>query len=442
MLELIKKAVSEFRALEGEVRIVTHYDTDGITSGAILSTALKRIDRQFRISILNQVGKKEVESLKAEKNKITFFLDLGSSVLEEISKIEGEVFIIDHHEISELKLFSNIHFINPTLTETEETSSSEIVYLFARELSSRNTDLAQLAVLGMVGDLVDQEVGKIGDSVIKDAKDITLKKSILLFPSTRPLNKALEFSSIYIPGVTGSAIGAMNLIREAGIKFKDGGKYKTLLDLNKEELSRLLTLITLKKSNPENLIGKIYLLKFFNHLEDARELSALINACGRMGFADTALSFCMGDKKAKANAESIYSSYKHHLIGGLNWISMNKKTEGEGYIIVNSGNSIKHTIIGTLMTILSFSFIYPEGTVLIGLANTEDGRIKVSSRVVGGSSVDINLKRLLEIPSLTVGGEIGGHKSAAGCFIPSDKAEEFIELVQKELSVNKLQIKV
>ena len=441
MIDSIKKAVDRFRSLNGIVRIVTHYDTDGITAGSIIASALKKLDKSFKISAINQLDKKNMDLLKQENNKILFLLDLGSSHLDEINLLDGNIFILDHHEVKNAKLSENVTFINPHLTNDEESSASVVAYLFAKELDSENTSLASLAVLGMVGDFADQNLGKIGNSIINDAKDLTVKKNLLLFPSTRPLNKALEFSSIYIPGVTGSSVGAMNLIREAGIKIRENNQNKTLLDLSEEELSRLLTLITLKRTDTENLIGKIYLIKFLNQLEDARELSSLINACGRLGYADTAVSFCLGSKKAKSLAESIYSSYKHQLIAGLNWISMHEKIEGDGYIIINAEDSIKDTIIGTLISILASSFIYPEGTVLVGMARTDDKRIKVSTRKVGHNS-DINLKNLLETPTTLVGGECGGHKRAAGCFIPLSKESMFLELLQKELRVNQIQIKV
>ena len=170
-------------------------------------------------------------------------------------------------------------------------------------------------------------------------------------------------------------------------------------------------------------------------------LSALMNACGRLGHADVALSFCMGSKKAKATAESIYSLYKHQIISGLNWISMNKKIEEEGYVIINAHDKIKDTIIGTLTSILALSFVYPANTIIIGMASTEDRKIKVSARIVG-SKDNINLKSILETPTELVGGECGGHKRAAGCFIPSGKENTFIELLQKELRVMNLQVKV
>jgi RecJ-like exonuclease len=440
LLETIKRAARRFDSAEGKIKIFSHYDTDGITSAAILCKTLQRKDKNFSIEIVKQTNRKMISELSSISAEIIFFLDLSTD-FEELKRLNKEIFILDHHEvIIKGEIPENISFMNPLIDEEEKLSASCITYLFSKEVDEQNKDLANLAVLGLVGDIMDRNIGRIGNLIIKDA-DITVKKSLLLFPSTRPLNKALEFSSIYIPGVTGSSIGALNLLREAGIKLKEGEKFKTVLDLNNEELQKLVTLITLRKADLSRIIGNIFLIKFFNKLEDARELSAVVNACGRLGYGDVALAFCMENKKVLSNVNSIYSRYKHDLINGLNWISLNEKIEGDNYIIINGKNFIKDSLIGTLMSILALSFVYPTGTVIIGMAYSDGGKIKVSARAVGDNS-EINLRKALESVVNITDGECGGHNNAAGCFIPLSQEANFINLLQKELSMQGLKIKI
>jgi RecJ-like exonuclease len=440
LLETIKKSIKKFDSLNGAIKIYSHYDTDGITSAAIICKALKRKDRPFSIEIIKQVNRKILDNVKDDSAEIIFFLDLSVNIAE-AGNLEKEIFILDHHEVSSKEeIPENISLINPVLEEDEKLSSSCVAYLFARELDESNKGSANLAILGMVGDLMDRNIGKIGNSILKEANIIT-KKSLLLFPSTRPLNKALEFSSIYIPGVTGSSVGAMNLLREAGIRLKEGEKFKTVLDLTDEELQKLVTLITLRKADLTRIVGNIYLIKFFSKLEDARELSAIVNACGRMGYGDTALAFCLESKKVLSSINSIYSKYKHDLINGLNWISLNEKIEGDNYIIINGKNFIKDSLIGTLMSILAMSFVYPSGTIVIGMAYADEGKIKVSSRIVGENN-SVNLRKLLESVVAVTDGECGGHQNAAGCVIPFSQENNFISLIQKELGMQSLKIKI
>ena len=182
MIEEIKRAVNRLTQLDGMIRIITHNDTDGITSGAIISTALKRLDKIFKISIIKQLEKNNIEMLRKENNKILFVLDMGSSHIEELSSFSEEVFIIDHHDVEIKSLIpKNVHFINPFLTDKEDISASAIAYLFAKEIDIANKDLASLAVLGMIGDFADKNLGKIGDAVIKDAENLTIKKAFRFF---------------------------------------------------------------------------------------------------------------------------------------------------------------------------------------------------------------------------------------------------------------------
>ena len=96
-------------------------------------------------------------------------------------------------------------------------------------------------------------------------------------------------------------------------------------------------------------------------------------------------------------------------------------------------DQIKDTIIGTLASILSFSSVYKEGTIIIAMAYNED-KIKISSRIAGRNiKSGRNLKKLLSSITKDIGGQCGGHKMAAGCTIDKIDEEKFIELIKKKL---------
>jgi hypothetical protein len=298
----------------------------------------------------------------------------------------------------------------------------------------------------MVGDMLEQSISKINNHILKDASDLTIKRGLLIFSASRPLNKALELSSdIFIPGVTGSAAGAVDLLRETGIKLENG-RYPSIFELSQEELSRLITTIMLRrlhldKSREQDIIGNIYMLKFFNKIEDARELSALINACGRLGYSDVALAFCLGNSEAKIRAEEIYNRYKQDLIKALKWIENHTQHEDKGYQIINAKDNISDSIIGTAISIIAYSFIYDEGTILVGMAY-QGNKIKVSARIAGRKDGSINLQKLLDTVIKLIGGESGGHAKAAGCVIPLEKEEIFIKALKKEIEGEQIKIKV
>ncbi len=438
MQKAIEKAVKSFLEIlkERDVKIISHHDTDGITSAAIMSRTLKRLDKKFSVKIVKQLDKEFLVKLKKScKKEALLFLDLGSSLLDEISSFENPVLVIDHHEISS-EASGNVQLINPHLFNEEEISGAGLTYLFSKAISQENKDLANLAVLGIVGDMLDREVSKLNNKIIEDA-ELVIKKGLMLYPATRPVHKALEFSSsIYIPGVTGNSKGVLSLLREIDIK-KQGNEYKSLLELDEEETSRLITAILLRtRQNHERLIGNVYLVKFFNKLEDARELSAMINACSRLGYSDVALAFCLDNKKAKTKAETIYADYKQYLVEALNYAD-NNKVEGKGYVILNAQDRIRDTMIGTVASILSMSKNYPEGTIIIAMSYDNE-RIKVSARVSGRNGR--NVREILSQVTSSFGAECGGHALAAGCLISKNQESQFLASLTKSLETEVIKI--
>ena len=431
--ENIKEAVGRLLEISKEkgVLVVSHFDTDGISSAAIMIQALKRLDRKFSVKILKGLDKDFIYNL--EKNKPVIFLDLASGMLNYI-RDSGlkEVFVIDHHELVQ-EIPENVTMVNPMMHDKEKMSSSGLTYLFCREINKENKKLAKLAVLGMIGDSMEAGIEKLNNGILEDG-EIKRKRGLLIYPSTRPINKVLEYNSqSYIPGITGDSLGVTELLRGAGIEPVNG-KYKSLIELNEEEMKKLVTAIMLRNPNTKNreIIGDIFLLKFFNKLEDARELSAMINACSRLDDPETALQFCMEIPEARKKAETIYVRYKQHLISGLNFVENSleevDKIQGKGFLIINARNRIKDTIVGTIASILSNSSVYEEGTIITAMAYNEE-KIKVSARNVGRKGR--NVREILDSVVKETGGEVGGHEFAAGCVISKDKENDFIEALRK-----------
>jgi RecJ-like exonuclease len=435
MLSKIKSVISKIEELSKTkpIAIISHFDTDGITSAAIFSRALHRWNKKFSMKIVKNLDEDFIKSLP--ESHILIFLDLASGSLSHLKSKNTEIFILDHHEIAQ-EIPPNVTMINPLLHNAEPISGAAICYLFAKSLSSENKDLANLAVIGMVGDMLEKNIGKIYDEILKDS-ETTIKKSLLLYPSTRPLDKALEYSSnLFIPGVTGSYKGVLDLLRDANIP-KIEGRFKSLCELTEEEMSKLITSVMLKMMHNKNhadFIGNLYLVKIFNRLEDAREFSALINACSRMDSPETALGFCLGNKKYVEEAEKIYIEYKQHLISALKYLSEagTDKIQGKNYAIINAKNNIKDTIIGTVTSMISHSPVYSEGTIIVALAYNED-KIKVSARIAGKEGK--NVREVLSKVVVPLGGEVGGHPNAAGCLISREKEAQFISELQKVLDI-------
>lgn len=463
----IDDAADSFKAIDSEyksgpVRVVSHLDSDGISSAAIIIRALENEGLQYELSIIQQLSTEMIDSIAKEDHKIIFFTDLGSGNIEEVHNrlrsYDKKIFILDHHEIASKKEYGGIVHVNPHLFDIDggkEISGAGTVFLFAKELNPKNEMMAHIAIIGAIGDIQENNgFSKLNQEILSIAeknKLIKVKKGLKMFGRSRALHKVLEYSSEpYIPGASGNESGAIQLLHEAGIyplNVDTNGNSKTndfkrLMDLTEDEEKRLASAIIMRRlseKNPEDIFGFNYALpnETFDNLKDAKEFSTLLNASGRMNNASLGIGVCLGDEKIKRKAISNLTDYKKEIVMALNWFNESKKSRSDdiqvanNYMIINAKDRIRSTIAGTLASIISKSNDYKRGLMILSMARSDDG-IKASLRIVGENNVDLRdiLKELVE----KTGGETGGHKNAAGAIIPHSKEAEFIDYAKKILS--------
>jgi RecJ-like exonuclease len=444
--EDIKSTAKEFleETKNSQVLIISHFDTDGITSASILIKTLQELDKTFNVKIVKNLEKEFIKKLP--KNKTIIFLDLASNSLKEINEnLNKRTFILDHHQISQ-EIPRNISLVNPEKYQKEKISASQVTFLFCEnllKLSNKKTEilkqLAKLATLGKIGDMLEREKNTTSQEIIKKG-EIIIKTGLAIYPSTRPINRTLEYSSKpYVKGVTGEISGVFELLRDSGIN-PTNGKYPSITELNSEQTEKLVTQIVLRepKIKPEEIISEIYLIKHFNKLEDARELSAKINACSRMGDPTTAILFCLEVESSKKPAQTVYVKYKQSIISALKYIKQAEKIEEKEYTIINAEENIKDTIIGTIASIISNSSEHKPGKIIITMAKRKN-KIKISARNCGRQGR--NLRELLhKITTQLEETEIGGHEQAAGCLIQIKNQEKFIDTFKKQLSIETVKI--
>jgi len=445
MLNKIKEMIESLDSLSKTkpIKIISHNDTDGITSAAIFSKALERWNKPFSLEIIKNLETDYIKSLP--ENHILIFLDLASGSLKELAKKQTEIFILDHHEMNDNEIPRNIKMVNPHIFQEENVAASALCYLFALSLSEQNKDLATLAVIGMIGDMLEKNIGKTYEKILKDA-EVSVKKGLLLYPATRPIDRVLENShSINIPEVSGSFKGVLELLRDSNIEKSSKG-FPSISELSDEQMTNLGTAIMLR--NPEGLeskdiFGNIYLIKFFNTLEDAREISASINACARMDHPEISLGLCLKNTQCKKESERIYIKYKKTISSTLKKLPELQKISGKNYTIINAQDKIKDTLVGTVASIMSFSPLYPEGTVIITMAYTSPTpqstpKIKVSGRIAGRKGR--NILEILHKAASPISAEVGGHQNAAGCLIPIEKEAQFLNNLKQTLEAQLIKV--
>ena len=203
--------------------------------------------------------------------------------------------------------------------------------------------------------------GGVGVIKVGAATETEMKEKKFKIEDALNATKAAVAEGI-VPGGGAALVKVANALNELLKENK--------IELTEDEMEKLSTSIILRNPKVKNreIIGDIFLIKFFNKLEDARELSAVINACSRLGKSHVALQLCMEVPKAKKTAEEIYIKYKQLIISGLKFTSESEKIHGKNFIIINAKDKIKDTMIGTIASILSYSSIYEEGTAIVAMA--------------------------------------------------------------------------
>ncbi len=445
---LIEDLVKKFKELNKEpIRLISHIDADGLSAASILIRALQREDISFSLSIVKQIDNNLLKELSLENYNCYIFLDIGSGQLSLIENaLENKtVFILDHHkpEKTESKFFHiNPHICN--IDGSKEISGSGVSYLFARALNPENKELAYLAIIGAIADVQeDRGFSYLNNQILEESisqNQIKVITGLRIFGAqTRPLHKVLEYSTDpLIPGVTGSEQNALIFLKDIGIDPKKRNKWKKLIDLSKEDLTKLISAIVIKRvgvfKNPEDVLGPVYLLedeKEESPTKDLKEFSTLLNSCGRLNQESLGIGTCLGDKRLKKLAINTLVQYRREIVEALEWFFQNRKSEKiiekPGFTIINAEDRIRDTLIGTISSIISKSNIYKDNTFLLATAYTLDDKIKVSCRISGFKPKNIDLREVLIEITNKFDSTAGGHKFAAGAIIPQDKEEEFLK---------------
>ncbi len=444
--ELLKEASDRFRQME-RVRIVSHYDADGISSAAIALAASLREGKKVHHTIVKQIRPDVVEMLNQGSYENIIFTDLGSGHLSSVNKVDAEnIIVLDHHNISG-DLERGVH-VNPHVAGLEEDtiSGAGVTYLFSREVNDKNKDLSALAVVGAIGDIQEEnwKMNGLNKGIMKEAVEaghLEKGEGLRLFGRlSRPVHKALQYTSRpHIPGVSESESGAVQFLSGLDIDLKNGdGSWKKLVDLGEEEKKRLASAIIKKRARngveePGEVFGNTYTLHCFNgRFKDARELSTAMNACGRMEKGEMGVLACIGDDEAMERVESIVKGYKRTL-GKLIRSVRNGDVELEnkdGFNLLDGRGSIPENFIGTVCSILQSDI--SEGVALVGISESENSKAKVSIRTP--DDFDINVGETLEEISNEIDIDGGGHESAGGGYVGVEEVEDFLNLLSKRLS--------
>jgi len=423
-----------------EVQLVSHIDADGISSAAIIARAMERAGIEYNMLFVKQLDEAIVRELADNNPELVIFTDLGSGQIEHINKYGLHAVIADHHRPQgDMELHLNPHLFGAN--GSFEISGSGAAFILAGQLGG-NRDLADLAIVGCIGDMQYRKYGKLvslNREILNANPDvITSKTDISLFgKQTRPVYKMLQYSSDpYLPGLTGNEDACIEFLKKIGFRCAEDERWRRWIDLSDEERIKVTSSLLqysvqngLSSYSVNRLVGECYILlreKEGTEMRDASEYATLLNATGRYMKAEIGMAVCMGDRgEAYEDSKKLLAEHRKNLVDGLNFVKERGVTQLSHLQYFDAGSSIPETIVGIVagMSHASGNRRLP----IVAFADKDDG-YKVSAR--GTQELvnrGLNLSEAISQVCQEIGGAGGGHDIAAGATVPFGKKEEFIE---------------
>jgi single-stranded-DNA-specific exonuclease len=154
----MQRAIGELRDWPDKtVQVFHHNDSDGLSSGAILTRALERQGFVVRRYCLEKPYPAVLKKVYEQQGKIIIFADFAGRIAPLLSELNGGrnlTLILDHH-VAEASTDPKVYNLDPDLHGLKgdrDISGSTTCYLFALALDEINHDMAYIATIGAVGD--------------------------------------------------------------------------------------------------------------------------------------------------------------------------------------------------------------------------------------------------------------------------------------------------
>lgn len=257
MKEFIKKATETVKLINSirveNALVIYHDDADGISAGAIISTALNRMGLNVNRICLEKLLPEVVREIHSSKKRThIFYCDIGSPHCDMISQYNNGrnlTIILDHHDpkpsIDPMVIDLNLE--NFGFKGESDFSGSTCSFLFAKAISDENIDLSYLAITGSIE--IPEGIRGINSDVLSEAlrNKIVLQKNEKLY--VPKINMFIDdlFSKLQILGSAGYYRGGPEL----GIRLCLNGET--------EEISKVVKELESKRKNAnKKMLSKLY----------------------------------------------------------------------------------------------------------------------------------------------------------------------------------------
>ncbi|MFY9800863.1 MAG: DHH family phosphoesterase [Methanoregula sp.] len=447
------KAVAEQIAAAPEITIISHIDADGIACEAILSQAISRQGIPVRSVFVRQLEPLTMPQVPSDSS-LKVFTDLGAgqqNLLFERGLPEKEVVIIDHHVSQPCER----HYtqVNCLPYGYSRMSAAGVSYFVAKQLNPINIDLAKLAIVGNVGDMMAREkcglVGPARDIIVEDGvrhQSVEVRKKDLncYGTATRPLHLSLAYNDDpFIKGISNNPEGARQFLKRLGIRQQsEKGRWFVWEEIPVEDkrtiISGLAEQLIANGEKVDRLLAETY--GFPDEiprtpLRNAQEYATMLNACGRWSKPHVGGAILRGDRgSAYRDAEHMLNNHRAIIRNLLQYIIDTGVKELENLQWIHVGGRYPDTIVG-IGAGMALSKLNSRKPILVMCEVPEDPSLTKVSMRTNERVIErgVDLQQALSDASAQYGGGGGGHKIAAGAYIPKTAEEEFLDRVNRIL---------
>ena len=418
-----------------QLRVVSHYDADGLSAAAIMTVALTRAHKRFHLTIRKGLEPGDIDTIAKEGNEAILFLDMGSGQVEALEQLEAKAAALDHHK--PIRKSKKVVQVNPhfhAIDGMTEASAATISFLLAIMMDPCNWDLSPIALAGIIGDR--QHMGGmkgINQQILDSATEknhVVVQKGLNLKGLT--IVEAIADSvDPYFVGLSGRKDNVLAFLDS--MRLPPDTPMGTLDEVYRRKLTSMLSLRLMgqgcRPETVEELVTDLHWIPSMNL--SAADLADLLNACGRMDHEGLGISVCMGDPEAIKLAGELRREYNKKIMEKL------VKIEAEGASQMDhmqffqaSEPSLSGAECG-----LAMQYILDQSKPTLALS-VVDNKLKVSSRgtkhlVSKGLDLSAALKKAAE----KFGGVGGGHAVAAGATVPEGRDLEFLKAVDEVVAL-------
>jgi len=158
LIDAMQQAIQELKKWpQKKVQIFHHNDSDGLSSGAILTRAFERQGYEVKRFCLEKPYPAVLRKVFEQEGGLIIFADFAGRIAPLISDLNhgrNLTLILDHH-VAEAATDPRVLNLDPDLFGLKgdrDISASTTCYLFAKTMDPVNCDMAYIAAVGAVGD--------------------------------------------------------------------------------------------------------------------------------------------------------------------------------------------------------------------------------------------------------------------------------------------------